>query len=49
MATTIYEVRNKVFSILFWTEEDAQMFVNQNSPSSGFQIYSVQVFGKKIS
>ena len=44
---SLYQVINKTFCITFWTEEDAVSYLNTTSPSSGFRITPLPVFGTK--
>lgn len=43
----VYQVCNKVFSLVFWTKEDAQEFLNTTTTLSGFTVTELKIFGKK--
>ena len=42
-----YEVRNKVFRMLFWTEEAANGFLSATSPTEGYRIEKLHIFGSR--
>ena len=47
-STSVYQVHNKVFSIYFWTIEDANNFMKTHSSgSNGLTVSKIDIFGTK--
>ena len=45
--TTLYQARNKVFCVTYWTKQAAEEFVSKQPPSTGFRVQPLEVFGDR--
>lgn len=45
--TTLYQARNKVFCVTYWTEQQAVEFASKQPPSTGFKVCPLEVFGDR--
>lgn len=41
----LYEAHNKTHRMIFWNKSEAEDFVSQFSPSTGWQVGEIQVWG----